>query len=168
MCFHKCFLLTDLCMLSSAFHLSYNMLLNQIRCEEGNPENLLRNSFYQFQADHAIPDLEVSLHWYVPVIVWSLVFLFVSRRSKLILIILLTFRSYQSWFIFLFFPGWILIGSLVIDYNFHNSIFCWMTNYFLQIGSIFRLVISLCWECKWWIYMQCAHLIIWFSYIWIW
>lgn len=44
--------------LNSAFHLSYNMLLNQIRCEEGNPENLLRNSFYQFQADHAIPDLE--------------------------------------------------------------------------------------------------------------
>ncbi|KAF7127932.1 hypothetical protein RHSIM_Rhsim11G0118200 [Rhododendron simsii] len=43
---------------SSAFHLSYNMLLNQIRCEDGDPENLLRNSFYQFQADRAIPDLE--------------------------------------------------------------------------------------------------------------
>ena len=35
------------------------MLLNQLRCEDGNPENLLRNSFYQFQADRAIPDLEV-------------------------------------------------------------------------------------------------------------
>lgn len=45
----------------SAFHLSYNMLLNQIRSEDGDPENLLRNSFYQFQADRAIPDLEVSL-----------------------------------------------------------------------------------------------------------
>ncbi|KAL5813687.1 hypothetical protein ACOSQ4_024328 [Xanthoceras sorbifolium] len=44
--------------LNSAFHLSYNMLLNQIRCEDGNPENLLRNSFYQFQADRTIPDLE--------------------------------------------------------------------------------------------------------------
>ncbi|CAL1403487.1 unnamed protein product [Linum trigynum] len=44
--------------LNSAFHLSYNMLLNQMRCEDGNPENLLRNSFYQFQADRAIPDLE--------------------------------------------------------------------------------------------------------------
>ncbi|KAI8532022.1 hypothetical protein RHMOL_Rhmol11G0180700 [Rhododendron molle] len=44
--------------LNSAFHLSYNMLLNQIRCEDGDPENLLRNSFYQFQADRAIPDLE--------------------------------------------------------------------------------------------------------------
>nr|GMC81398.1 DExH-box ATP-dependent RNA helicase DExH9 [Ipomoea batatas] len=44
--------------LNSAFHLSYNMLLNQIRCEDGDPENLLRNSFYQFQADRAIPDLQ--------------------------------------------------------------------------------------------------------------
>ncbi|KAL5699123.1 RNA helicase [Ranunculus cassubicifolius] len=44
--------------LNSAFHLSYNTLLNQMRCEDGNPENLLRNSFYQFQSDRAIPDLE--------------------------------------------------------------------------------------------------------------
>nr|DAD33949.1 TPA_asm: hypothetical protein HUJ06_012800 [Nelumbo nucifera] len=44
--------------LNSAFHLSYNMLLNQIRCEDGDPENLLRNSFYQFQSDRAIPNLE--------------------------------------------------------------------------------------------------------------
>ncbi|XP_059313490.1 DExH-box ATP-dependent RNA helicase DExH9 [Lycium ferocissimum] len=44
--------------LNSAFHLSYNMLLNQIRSEDGHPENLLRNSFYQFQADRALPDLE--------------------------------------------------------------------------------------------------------------
>lgn len=38
------------------------MLLNQIRAADGDPENLLRNSFYQFQADRAIPDLEVSLY----------------------------------------------------------------------------------------------------------
>lgn len=44
--------------LNSAFHLSYNMLLNQIRSEDSDPENLLRNSFYQFQADRAVPDLE--------------------------------------------------------------------------------------------------------------
>ncbi|GLT90720.1 hypothetical protein SLE2022_086390 [Rubroshorea leprosula] len=44
--------------LNSAFHLNYNMLLNQLRCEDGNPENMLRDSFYQFQADCAIPDLE--------------------------------------------------------------------------------------------------------------
>lgn len=47
--------------LNSAFHLSYNMLLNQLRCEEGDPENLLRNSFFQFQADRAIPDLEKQI-----------------------------------------------------------------------------------------------------------
>ncbi|KAM0068054.1 putative RNA helicase [Helianthus debilis subsp. tardiflorus] len=41
-----------------AFHLSYNTLLNQLRCKDGDPENLLRNSFYQFQADRAITDLE--------------------------------------------------------------------------------------------------------------
>ncbi|KAK9169692.1 hypothetical protein Syun_001832 [Stephania yunnanensis] len=34
------------------------MLLNQIWCEDGDPENLLRKSFYQFQTDRAIPDLE--------------------------------------------------------------------------------------------------------------
>ncbi|KAI4332431.1 hypothetical protein L6164_017340 [Bauhinia variegata] len=47
--------------LNSAFHLSYNMLLNQMRSEDGDPENLLRNSFYQFQADRAIPDLEAQI-----------------------------------------------------------------------------------------------------------
>ncbi|WOK97165.1 DExH-box ATP-dependent RNA helicase DExH9 isoform X1 [Canna indica] len=47
--------------LNSAFHLSYNMLLNQMRCEDGDPEQLLRNSFYQFQSDRALPDLEKQL-----------------------------------------------------------------------------------------------------------
>nr|GEY18392.1 methylmalonate-semialdehyde dehydrogenase [acylating], mitochondrial [Tanacetum cinerariifolium] len=32
---------------------------DQLRCEDGDPENLLRNSFHQFQADRAIPDLVV-------------------------------------------------------------------------------------------------------------
>ncbi|XP_078173365.1 RNA helicase, ATP-dependent, SK12/DOB1 protein isoform X2 [Carex rostrata] len=44
--------------LNSAFHLSYNMLLNQMRSEDGDPEKLLRHSFYQFQADRSLPDLE--------------------------------------------------------------------------------------------------------------
>ncbi|OMO82728.1 hypothetical protein COLO4_22854 [Corchorus olitorius] len=47
--------------LNSAFHLSYNMLLNQLRCEDADPESMLRNSFYQFQADRAIPDLEKQI-----------------------------------------------------------------------------------------------------------
>ena len=55
-----CFVVTLFPLCSSAFHLSYNMLLNQMRSEDGDPEKLLRNSFYQFQADRAIPDLEVG------------------------------------------------------------------------------------------------------------
>ncbi|KAK6285050.1 hypothetical protein POUND7_004002 [Theobroma cacao] len=47
--------------LNSAFHLSYNMLLNQLCCEDADPESMLRNSFYQFQADRAIPDLEKQI-----------------------------------------------------------------------------------------------------------
>jgi len=47
--------------LNSAFHLSYNMLLNQMRSEDGDPEKLLRFSFYQFQADRALPDLEKQI-----------------------------------------------------------------------------------------------------------
>ncbi|KAI5065335.1 hypothetical protein GOP47_0020030 [Adiantum capillus-veneris] len=44
--------------LNSAFHLSYNMILNQMRCEESDPETLLRSSFYQFQCDRALPQLQ--------------------------------------------------------------------------------------------------------------
>ncbi|XP_024395394.1 DExH-box ATP-dependent RNA helicase DExH9 [Physcomitrium patens] len=44
--------------LNSAFHLSYNMLLNQMRSEESNPEELLRRSFHQFQCDRALPKLQ--------------------------------------------------------------------------------------------------------------
>lgn len=51
--------LSNMTYVNSAFHLSYNMLLNQIRCEDGDPEKLLRNSFYQFQSDQSLPDLEV-------------------------------------------------------------------------------------------------------------
>ncbi|CAN6924324.1 unnamed protein product [Brassica oleracea] len=47
--------------LNSVFHLSYNMLLNQLRSEDGDPENLLSNSFFQFQADRAIPDIEKQI-----------------------------------------------------------------------------------------------------------
>ncbi|KAG0476806.1 hypothetical protein HPP92_013647 [Vanilla planifolia] len=35
--------------LNSAFHLSYNMLLNQLRCEDGDPEKLLRPHFTSFK-----------------------------------------------------------------------------------------------------------------------
>lgn len=35
--------------LNSTFHLGYNMLLNLLRVEGSNPEQLMANSFYQFQ-----------------------------------------------------------------------------------------------------------------------
>lgn len=52
----------------SAFHLSYNMLLNQMRSEESNPEELLRQSFHQFQCDRALPKLQVIFFPFFPVL----------------------------------------------------------------------------------------------------
>ncbi len=46
--------------LNSAFHLTYNMVLNLLRVEEINPEYMLERSFYQFQNNSAIPTLEES------------------------------------------------------------------------------------------------------------
>ena len=43
--------------LNSAFHLTYNMVLNLLRVEEINPEYMLERSFYQFQNYAAIPEL---------------------------------------------------------------------------------------------------------------
>ncbi|CAH1772734.1 unnamed protein product [Owenia fusiformis] len=43
--------------LNSAFHLTYNMVLNLLRVEEINPEYMLERSFYQFQNYGAIPGL---------------------------------------------------------------------------------------------------------------
>lgn len=43
--------------INSAFHLTYNMVLNLLRVEEINPEYMLERSFYQFQNQTAIPTL---------------------------------------------------------------------------------------------------------------
>ncbi|XP_058789617.1 exosome RNA helicase MTR4 [Phymastichus coffea] len=43
--------------INSAFHLTYNMVLNLLRVEEINPEYMLERSFYQFQNQAAIPEL---------------------------------------------------------------------------------------------------------------
>jgi ATP-dependent RNA helicase DOB1 len=43
--------------LNSAFHLTYNMVLNLLRVEEINPEYMLERSFYQFQNYATIPHL---------------------------------------------------------------------------------------------------------------
>uniref|UniRef100_A0A6V7KYP6 Helicase ATP-binding domain-containing protein n=1 Tax=Bracon brevicornis TaxID=1563983 RepID=A0A6V7KYP6_9HYME len=41
--------------INSAFHLTYNMVLNLLRVEEINPEYMLERSFYQFQNQASIP-----------------------------------------------------------------------------------------------------------------
>ncbi|XP_017769968.1 PREDICTED: superkiller viralicidic activity 2-like 2 [Nicrophorus vespilloides] len=43
--------------INSAFHLTYNMVLNLLRVEEINPEYMLERSFYQFQNQTSIPQL---------------------------------------------------------------------------------------------------------------
>lgn len=46
--------------INSAFHLTYNMVLNLLRVEEINPEYMLERSFYQFQNQASIPGLHES------------------------------------------------------------------------------------------------------------
>ena len=43
--------------INSAFHLTYNMVLNLLRVEDVNPEYMLQNSFYQFQHYAEVPNL---------------------------------------------------------------------------------------------------------------
>ncbi|XP_011137638.1 exosome RNA helicase MTR4 isoform X1 [Harpegnathos saltator] len=43
--------------INSAFHLTYNMVLNLLRVEEINPEYMLERSFFQFQNQSSIPVL---------------------------------------------------------------------------------------------------------------
>lgn len=46
--------------INSAFHLTYNMVLNLLRVEEINPEYMLERSFFQFQNQASIPELYKS------------------------------------------------------------------------------------------------------------
>lgn len=46
--------------INSAFHLTYNMVLNLLRVEEVNPEYMLQHSFYQFQHYAHVPKLTES------------------------------------------------------------------------------------------------------------
>lgn len=47
--------------LNSAYHISYNMLLNMLRVEDADPDFLVKSSFHQFQQEAAAPALEVML-----------------------------------------------------------------------------------------------------------
>ncbi len=44
--------------LYSSYHVSYNMVLNMLRVEDADPENLLRSSFHQYQQEQNAPILE--------------------------------------------------------------------------------------------------------------
>lgn len=44
------------------------MLLNQMRSEDSNPEELLRQSFHQYQCDRALPKLQVIFFPFFPVL----------------------------------------------------------------------------------------------------
>jgi len=48
-------------MLNSAFHLSYNMVLNLMRLEGIPPEFMLERCFYQFQNNAEIPEMEKGI-----------------------------------------------------------------------------------------------------------
>lgn len=47
--------------LYSEFHLTYAMLLNMLKVEDASPEELMRRSYRQFQAERALPALEAKL-----------------------------------------------------------------------------------------------------------
>lgn len=46
--------------MNSAFHLTYNMVLNLLRVEQINPEYILERSFFQFQNFLNIPSICAS------------------------------------------------------------------------------------------------------------
>lgn len=57
--------------LNSAFHLTYNMVLNLLRVEEINPEYMLEKSFYQFQHYRALPGVVESKHASIITTAWA-------------------------------------------------------------------------------------------------
>ncbi|VEL13163.1 unnamed protein product [Protopolystoma xenopodis] len=61
--------------LNSAFHLTYNMLLNLLRVEEINPEYMLERSFCQFQNYASLPDLQQREFFIVYCRLFSFVYL---------------------------------------------------------------------------------------------
>lgn len=51
--------------INSAFHLTYNMVLNLLRVEEINPEYMLERSFFQFQNQATIPQLVSRKYYFI-------------------------------------------------------------------------------------------------------
>ena len=51
--------------INSAFHLTYNMVLNLLRVEEVNPEYMMERSFHQFQNYSTIPQVSCKFTLYL-------------------------------------------------------------------------------------------------------
>jgi len=51
--------------LNSSFHLGYNMLLNSMRIEDTDPEEIIRKSFHQFQNDKQLPEMKKKMDEYI-------------------------------------------------------------------------------------------------------
>lgn len=47
--------------LYSSFHLGYNMLLNMMRVEDLRPEDIIMQSFHQFQNERVLPEIKIKL-----------------------------------------------------------------------------------------------------------
>ena len=47
--------------LYSSFHLGYNMLLNMMRIEDIVPEDIIMQSFHQFQNERILPEIKAKL-----------------------------------------------------------------------------------------------------------
>jgi len=47
--------------LYSSFHLGYNMLLNMMRIEDIQPEDIIMQSFHQFQNERILPEIKAKL-----------------------------------------------------------------------------------------------------------
>lgn len=46
--------------LYSEFHLKYAMILNLMRMEGGDPQDVMRRSYRQFQTERALPQIQVG------------------------------------------------------------------------------------------------------------
>lgn len=58
--------------INSAFHLTYNMVLNLLRVEQINPEYILERSFFQFQNYSSIPELCDRKLSFINIISWAM------------------------------------------------------------------------------------------------
>lgn len=69
--------------LNSAFHLTYNMVLNLMRVEEIDPEYMLERSFFQFQNQAAIPEIVESMKFIKLIYIYLYTFRFYLKKKSI-------------------------------------------------------------------------------------